>query len=83
MSAAVIQYDAFSGQVRRGETCLAFRHGWKLPSGERFVYWFRGSVSMTSAESVAVTTAILNSEPNIGGEELSRKIQALLCHNTN
>jgi hypothetical protein len=36
MATMVIQYDEHQGQIRRGDMCLAFRHGWTLPNGERF-----------------------------------------------
>lgn len=76
--AATITFDEHEGAVKRGEVVLAFRHGWKLPNGESFRFWFRGSNSMTGQESVAVTTAILNSESNISGEDLAQKIRALM-----
>lgn len=82
MATMVIQYDEHQGQIRRGDTCLAFRHGWTLLNGERFDYWFRGSNQMTQPEALAVSLAILTSEPTISGNELAEKITVNLSHST-
>lgn len=83
MSAAVIQYDAYRGEVRRGQLCLAFRHAWKMPDGTVQKCWFRGSNLMAGEESVAVCAAIMTSPFDISGNDLAQKIQAHLIERYN
>lgn len=78
MSATVIQYDAYRREVRRGQSCLAFCHIWKMPDGTFQKGWFRGSNLLAGEESVAVCSAIMTSASDISGEELTQKIQAHL-----
>jgi len=77
-SAVTIHYDEYRGEIRRGSLCLAFRSGWTLANGERFIFWFRGSNDMSNEEACGVSSAILNSEPTISGEALAKKIEALI-----